>query len=77
MKSPTVFNLGYDETLVRPGMREGSVSIWYFREGRFVAADAINDAKAYVTGKKLLDMGIEPDRAILADAAADLKQLLS
>nr|CAD6610141.1 pyridine nucleotide-disulfide oxidoreductase [Rhizobium sp. Khangiran2] len=70
------FNLGYDETLVRPGMREGSVSIWYFREGSFVAVDAINDAKAYVTGKKLLDMGIEPDRAILADAAADLKQLL-
>ena len=70
-------NLGYDETLVRPGMREGSVSIWYFRDGRFVAVDAINDAKAYVTGKKLLDMGVEPDRAILADAAADLKQLLS
>lgn len=71
------FNLGYDETLVRPGMREGSVSIWYFRDGRFVAVDAINDAKAYVTGKKLLDMGIEPDRAVLSDAAADLKQLLS
>ncbi len=71
------FNLGYDETLVRPGMREGSVSIWYFREGSFVAVDAINDSKAYVTGKKLLDMGIEPNRAILADAAADLKQLLS
>lgn len=71
------FNLGYDETLVRPGMREGSVSIWYFRDGRFVAVDAINDAKAYVTGKKLLDLGIEPDRAVLSDAAADLKQLLS
>lgn len=71
------FNLGYDEVLVRPGMREGSLSIWYFRAGRFVAVDAINDAKAYVTGKKLLDMGREPDRAVLADAAADLKQLLS
>nr|CAD6420529.1 pyridine nucleotide-disulfide oxidoreductase [Rhizobium sp. Q54] len=71
------FNLGYDETLVRPGMREGSVSIWYFREGRFVAVDAVNDAKAYVTGKKLLDMGLEPDRVILVDPAADLKQLLS
>ncbi|MGW9231157.1 NAD(P)/FAD-dependent oxidoreductase [Pseudorhizobium sp. NPDC055634] len=71
------FNLGYDETLVRPGMRDGSVSVWYFREGKLLAVDAINDAKAYVTGKKLLDMGIEPDRAILADTAADLKQLLS
>jgi 3-phenylpropionate/trans-cinnamate dioxygenase ferredoxin reductase subunit len=71
------FNLGYDETVVRPGMREGSVSVWYFRGGRFVAVDAINDAKAYVTGKKLLEMGIEPDRALLSDAATDLKQLLS
>ncbi|MFN7102361.1 MAG: NAD(P)/FAD-dependent oxidoreductase [Pseudorhizobium sp.] len=70
------FNLGYDETLVRPGMREGSISIWYFREGRFLAVDAINDAKAYVTGKKLLDSGNEPDRRILADPSADLKQLL-
>lgn len=71
------FNLGYDETVVRPGMREGSVSVWYFRNERFVAVDAINDAKAYVTGKKLLESGIEPDRALLSDAAADLKQLLS
>jgi 3-phenylpropionate/trans-cinnamate dioxygenase ferredoxin reductase subunit len=70
------FNLGYDETLVRPGMREGSISIWYFREGRFLAVDAINDAKAYVTGKKLLDAGQEPDRRVLIDPAADLKQLL-
>lgn len=71
------FNLGYDETMLRPGAREGSWSVWYFRDGRFVAVDAINDAKAYVAGKKLLDTGAQPDRAILADAAADLKLLLS
>ena len=71
------FNMGYDETLARPGAREGSLSIWYFREGRFIAVDAINDAKAYVTGKKMLETGIEPDRAVLADPAADLKQLLA
>jgi 3-phenylpropionate/trans-cinnamate dioxygenase ferredoxin reductase subunit len=70
------FNLGYDETLLRPGTREGAHSIWYFKKGEFIAVDAINDAKAYVTGKKLLESGINPDRAILADAGADLKQLL-
>lgn len=70
------FNLGYDETLTRPGAREGSLSVWYFREGRLIAVDAINDAKAYVTGKKLLDTGREPDRALLLDPSADLKQLL-
>jgi 3-phenylpropionate/trans-cinnamate dioxygenase ferredoxin reductase component len=71
------FNMGYDETLVRPGSREGSLSVWYFREGRFIAVDAINDAKAYVTGKKLLEAGIEPAKAVLADPAADLKQMLA
>jgi 3-phenylpropionate/trans-cinnamate dioxygenase ferredoxin reductase subunit len=71
------FNLGYDETLKRPGAREGSLSVWYFREGQLIAVDAINDAKAYVTGKKLLDTGRQPDRAVLLDAGADLKQLLA
>lgn len=71
------FNAGYDETVLRPGQREGSHSIWYFRQGRFVAVDAINDAKAYVTGKKLLESGVRPNRAVLADHAADLKLLLT
>lgn len=71
------FNLGYDETLSRPGAREGSLSVWYFRQGMLVAVDAINDAKAYVTGKKLLETGREPDRSLLADPSADLKQLLA
>ncbi len=70
------FNLGYDETLLRPGAREGAHSIWYFKNGTFIAVDAINDAKAYVSGKKMLESGINPDKAILADASADLKQLL-
>ncbi|RWX75964.1 pyridine nucleotide-disulfide oxidoreductase [Neorhizobium lilium] len=71
------FNLGYDDTLLRPGSREGSVSVWYFREGHLIAVDAVNDAKAYVTGKKLLESGQTPDKSILANPAADLKQLLS
>ncbi len=71
------FNLGYDETIVRPGQREGGMSVWYFRAGEMIAVDAINDAKAYVTGKKLLDLGRSPDRAALADPATDLKQFLA
>ncbi|PLK69746.1 pyridine nucleotide-disulfide oxidoreductase [Rhizobium sp. TH135] len=71
------FNLGYDETVVRPGAREGSLSIWYFHAGDFIAVDAINDAKAYVTGKKLLDMGRPVDRATIADPALDLKTLIA
>ncbi|MBD9371190.1 FAD-dependent oxidoreductase [Rhizobium sp. ARZ01] len=69
------FCMGYDDTLVRPGQREGSVSVWYFRDGRFIAVDAVNDAKAYVVGKKLLELGRSPDRAQLEDPSLDLKAL--
>jgi 3-phenylpropionate/trans-cinnamate dioxygenase ferredoxin reductase subunit len=70
------FNQGYDQTLVRPGARDGSLSVWYFSQGRFIGVDAINDAKAYVSGKKILELAIEPDKAVLADPGQDLKQLL-
>ncbi|WP_428427683.1 NAD(P)/FAD-dependent oxidoreductase [Pararhizobium sp.] len=70
------FGHGHDETVVRKGQREGSISVWYFTAGKLVAVDALNDAKAYVTGKKLLDLGLTPDRALLDDPQTDLKTLL-
>ncbi len=71
------FNLGYDQTVVRPGAREGSLSIWYFHGRDFIAVDAINDAKAYVTGKKLLELGRPVDPALISDPELDLKSLLA
>ncbi len=71
------FNLGYDRTVVRPGAREGSLSIWYFLGKDFIAVDAINDAKAYVTGKKLLELGKPVDPALISDPELDLKSLLA
>ncbi|HWU64888.1 MAG TPA: FAD-dependent oxidoreductase [Ensifer sp.] len=70
------FNPGYDETVTRPGAREGASSVWYFAAGELIAVDAVNDAKAYVVGKKLLDSGRPlPIRAAIADLATDLKSL--
>lgn len=71
------FNLGYDSTVLRPGQREGSYSIWYYEAGTLIAVDAINDAKAYVAGKKLLDSGRSVDVAIISDPDLDLKSLLA
>ena len=69
-------NLGYDQTVIRPGSREGGQSVWYFQKGKFIAVDAINDSKAYMFGKKILELGrdITPDQA--SDAAFDLKSLI-
>lgn len=70
------FNLGYDETLVRPGLKPDSSSVWYFREGRLIACDAINDARAYVVAKRMIELGITPDKSLVRDPEADLKALL-
>ncbi|KQS67731.1 pyridine nucleotide-disulfide oxidoreductase [Rhizobium sp. Leaf371] len=70
------FGLGHDETITRAGQRQGSASVWYYRQGRLIAVDAINDAKAYVVGKKLIEMGATPDKAAIENPATDLKALL-
>ncbi|TIX87278.1 FAD-dependent oxidoreductase [Rhizobium sp. P44RR-XXIV] len=70
------FNLGYDQTLLRADGRKGTHSVWYFKSGAFVSVDAINDATAYIVGRKMLELGINPDKGVLADPNSDLKQLL-
>lgn len=70
------FNLGYDETVVRPGLKDDQLSIWYFREGTLVACDAINDARAYVVAKRMIELGITPDKTLIVDPQSDLKAML-
>lgn len=69
-------NRGSDRTVLRPGSREGGQSVWYFASEDFIAVDAINDPKAYMFGKRLLEMdrAITPDQA--GDANFDLKSLI-
>jgi 3-phenylpropionate/trans-cinnamate dioxygenase ferredoxin reductase component len=55
-------NMGYDDIVVRPGT-EGSRSHWYYAGDRLLAVDAMNDARAYMVGKRLLEAGRSPDRA--------------
>ncbi|TNB49891.1 pyridine nucleotide-disulfide oxidoreductase [Martelella lutilitoris] len=66
-------NTGHDRVVVREGDREGSVSHWYFAGRRFIAIDAMNDPRAYMTGRRLLGAGASPDPDNLAEA--DLKTL--
>ncbi|MCC5641358.1 hypothetical protein LC593_37325 [Nostoc sp. CHAB 5844] len=51
--------------------------MWYFQGDALIAVDAINDAKAYVTGKKLLDLGRSADPVMIEDPAFDLKGLIA
>lgn len=49
--------------------------MWYFRNGRLIAVDALNDARAYMIGKRLIDSGRSPDPAAIP-TVPDLKALM-
>ncbi|MTH34510.1 NAD(P)-binding protein [Paracoccus limosus] len=66
-------NLGHDRVVTRPAEHGGSV--WYFRAGRLVAVDALNDARAYMIGKRLIEAGKSPDPDAIT-TTPDLKALL-
>ena len=67
---------GYDRIVTRPGDGPGHVSFWYYRGDRLLAVDAMNEPRAYMVGKRLIDGGKTADPAIVADPEADLKQLM-
>ncbi|MGB3147864.1 MAG: FAD-dependent oxidoreductase [Paracoccaceae bacterium] len=69
-------NTGYDQIVTRAG--EGaSVSFWYYRDGRLLAVDAMNDGRAYMIGKRMVEAGKSPAPEAVADPATDLKALLT
>ncbi len=68
-------NNGFNKTVVRPGAREDSQSIWYYRDEMLLAVDAMNDPRAYAFGRKIIDAGINPVPEVVADPATDLKEL--
>lgn len=68
-------NSGYDRVVTRPGDKPGSQSHWYFRGAALLAVDAMNEPRAYMTGKRLIEAGQSPDPGALADPAVPLKSL--
>ena len=69
-------SLGYDETIVRGDPAEARFSVIYLKEGRVIALDCVNATKDYVQGRKLVEAGVTPDKAALADPAVPLKELV-
>lgn len=64
---------GHDRIVVRG---EGAArSHWYYAGARLIAVDAMNDARAYMTGKRLIESGRSPPPEAVADPAIDLKAL--
>ncbi|MFC3174935.1 NAD(P)/FAD-dependent oxidoreductase [Novosphingobium bradum] len=69
-------SVGYDQTITRGDPATRSFSVIYLKAGKIIALDCVNATKDYVQGRKLVEAGLSPDPAKLADAAVPLKELL-
>ena len=69
-------NTGYDRIVTR-GPDGAAVSFWYFKGDRLLAVDAMNDSRAYMVGKRLLETGRAVDAGAISNPATNLKSLLS
>jgi 3-phenylpropionate/trans-cinnamate dioxygenase ferredoxin reductase subunit len=67
-------NTGYDRIVTRRGEGDAA-SFWYYRGADLLAVDAMNDSRAYMVGKRLIEMGKSPAPEVI-ETAADLKLLL-
>ena len=64
---------GHDGVVVREA--DGR-SHWYYAGDRLIAVDAMNDSRAYMVGKRLIEGGRSPAPEAVADPSTDLKALL-
>ncbi|WP_256215249.1 NAD(P)/FAD-dependent oxidoreductase [Sphingobium sp. AP50] len=69
-------NVGFDETVVRGTPANRAFSVIYLKDGKIVAIDCVNSVKDYVQGRKLVEQGVRPDVAKLADLGTALKELV-
>ncbi|MRX50624.1 NAD(P)-binding protein [Paracoccus sp. S-4012] len=67
---------GADHEVVREGEGGHGASVWSFAGPRLLCVEALNDARAYMVGKRLIDAGRSADPAAVADPATDLKALM-
>ncbi|MCL4141415.1 UNVERIFIED_CONTAM: hypothetical protein GTU68_014954, partial [Idotea baltica] len=68
---------GYDQVVLRGDPSIGrNFSAWYFSDGQLIAADCVNDAKAFMVARRLIENGIPVSSEELRDEELDLKGLL-
>lgn len=65
----------FDRIIVRQG-KAPSRSHWYFAGDDLLAVDAMNDPRAYMVAKRLIEAGKSPPADAVSDLNLDLKDLL-
>lgn len=69
-------NIGYDQAVIRSGP-DRPTSVWYYKGDRLLAVDAMNDPKAFMIGKRLIENGKTADASLVVNTEVDLKALLA
>ncbi|KZW98235.1 hypothetical protein JL49_24535 [Pseudoalteromonas luteoviolacea] len=64
-------NTGYDETLLRQTDAH-TLSLWYLKQGRVIAADCINSAKDFMAAKKVIAQKIHVPKETITNLSIDL-----
>ena len=67
-------NSGFNDVVTRGA--NPSISFWYYKDTELLAVDAMNDPRAYMIGKRLIEAGRSPGKDLVKDTSADLKSLL-
>lgn len=68
------FSADGDTQVVRGDMDANQFAVFYLKDGKVVAADAVNSPKEFMICKQLIGRAV--DAAVLADPESDLKSLL-
>jgi 3-phenylpropionate/trans-cinnamate dioxygenase ferredoxin reductase subunit len=69
-------NTGFNYVVERGGVDSLQRSVWYYRDHDLVAVDAMNDARSYIIGRRMLDNGYSPSPDHVANTLFDLKALV-
>jgi 3-phenylpropionate/trans-cinnamate dioxygenase ferredoxin reductase component len=75
LKLQTVgLSTGYDQTVLRGDPATRSFSVLYFKQGRLIALDCVNNVRDYVQGRKLVEQCLVAPPEDLADTDHPLKE---
>lgn len=67
---------GFDQVVQRGNPADKKFSAFYYRQGKLIAVDSLNQASEHMTGRKFFDKGVFPSPEQAADTGFNLNSLL-
>ncbi len=66
---------GHDMHVVRGSVSAGSFAVYYLRNERLIAVDAVSSPADFIMGKRLIAAGVRVDAGALADGSRSIKDV--